>query len=407
MLLATALTLFFVLQADPTAAQQGTGNVRSAPAHADLTADAPYVMSIQERIQWDEAFGYCGETALQTAALYWGTYVSAWTVRDMYSVYLYWMSETEGVLSQRSWHSQYLIRTRNDPVASALRLQHFPFMTQRYIRPQYQSFMQWMKAWILAGGLVIFALFVKGYEDDEYDHIALAFGVQEGDGEADERGFNENDTLLWNPLQEGAGTTRAAYRFGDLNGTRSWTNNGTQTEMYMIPHQVNFGMAIRYVWNEPEELRRVSLELQPAPVETPSLSACDMGETCFQPGENLRLSVTANDLNPGVRYSLLRFDGPSQVPWWYGAEYCGGSGSWGSEPTRRWDFEASGESHTVVDFVDQLDVAFYRCVPECEVPEGEGPFEGQILRHDVNSLNRTSDRNQRGEYYFGWWDYLS
>uniref|UniRef100_A0A0G4GXC6 Peptidase C39-like domain-containing protein n=1 Tax=Chromera velia CCMP2878 TaxID=1169474 RepID=A0A0G4GXC6_9ALVE len=351
------------------AAAQGGWSVRPPPRSWGGRGDR--VLDVQQRFQWQTNYGYCGEVSLQIAAMYWGTWVSAWTIREMKIAQDY--MNTRRWIGQEEKDSQYVIRDGEDPIIAALHLQYSPFASNSIPAPQYEPFMVWMKRQIQSGSPVIFATFVHSSQDEWYDHIAVGHGILSDT--VNDSQFRSRDVILWSPLQySNLGGTDSGYTFGSFSNTRRGTDGRRQSEIFQVPRDTCFGIAISGHDNWRADSTRVSVEYEPFPDEN-YLSGCNRGTRCFRPDENEPLVATVHDLTPGQSYTLLRFDGPANLP---SGDYCASNAF-----TRRWDFTARGTTHSVRDRVHQLDVSFFRAVSACRTPSAGGrggSWDGQTNR---------------------------
>ena len=147
----------------------------SAPCCANTGAYAQH-NPLPQRIEWSENGGYCGETALATAGLYYGQYVSQYDVRAA-------LDPTQ--------KNQVLIETDDGgtspvgafQVAQSLFMEPVQFVNQLN---DYQGFLSWVKSQVVLGypvaiGVYInYGLFTGEVENykDEYNHIIMVTGVE-------------------------------------------------------------------------------------------------------------------------------------------------------------------------------------------------------------------------------------
>ena len=112
-------------------------------------------LPIAPRQQWNENNGYCGETSIQSCALYFGTYVSQYRVRAFINP---------------DQQSQLLIGVNEQTALRALHLT-FEQWNSRNPIPQWQNYLAWVKRSIQKGNPVIGTMYIKGMTDLDYDHI--------------------------------------------------------------------------------------------------------------------------------------------------------------------------------------------------------------------------------------------
>ncbi len=87
------------------------------------------LLNLQPREQWENSHGYCGETSIQTDALYYGTYIS----QD---------------LARKIAGSELLISENDDQLFDALKFDEWNFNTTS---PQYKSYLVWTKRHLKKG----------------------------------------------------------------------------------------------------------------------------------------------------------------------------------------------------------------------------------------------------------------
>ena len=146
-----------------------------APCCANTGAYAQH-NPIAQRIEWSENGGYCGETALVTAGLYYGQYVSQYDVRAT-------LGQTQ--------NDQVLIETDDtgkSPLGAFLVAQSLFMKPNQFVNQlnDYKGFLSWVKSQVVLGypvaiGVYVnYGLFTDLDEDykDEYNHIIMVTGVE-------------------------------------------------------------------------------------------------------------------------------------------------------------------------------------------------------------------------------------
>jgi hypothetical protein len=228
-------------------------------------------------MQWENDNGYCGETSVQSIALYNGAWVSQQTVRTLAG-------------------GELLLGVNAD---KALKKLHFQFESWRGSgSSQFQSYMAWMKKNLSAGVPVIFAAYLSGSSDSDYDHIMPAIGVQSTNATG---GFGSSDKLEWNTLFSSQTVTNT---FGALGGSRSSCKLSIG-KGGCVPLGVDYGIAVPGFLDKDQATLPIKLTVDKA--SEPNLS---QGAA---PG-TLQGTLTVYGLQPGRNYALLRYNGFESVP---------------------------------------------------------------------------------------------
>jgi hypothetical protein len=300
----------------------GATDASPVDAAPEVSGPTSIQLPIPPRTQWNNADGYCGETSIQSIALYYGTWVSEDVVRTLAG-------------------GELLIGVNGPQALTALHLD-FTEWNNAQAQPQFQSFMLWMKTYLLQGSPSFFGAYLTdGNDDPDYDHIMPATGVVTANPAA----YDPNDVLTWNDnfgdqITRGASAivaTRASCAFSSVQGG-------------CIPQNVDYGIAVTGVV-DPQHVT-LPVRLAVAQSSEPNVSLGD-------PPIQMTGNVTVSGLAAGSNYSLLRYDDTTQVPTnATAAQYLS------SSSTYRMDFTASGSqwAHTDPNTFTSGGSTTYRCV---------------------------------------------
>jgi hypothetical protein len=298
----------------PDASPTNTADAADAGSTGTLDAGTPEAsgpsprqLDIPPRIQWPNANGYCGETSIQSIALYYGTWVSQQLARTLAG-------------------GEVLIGTNSPQVLQALNFT-FTQWDNTGMQPQFQGFMVWLKSNLAIGYPAYFGAYLTdGNNDPDYDHIMPATGIAYTNLSA----YDPSDVLTYND-NFGDQIVRPASQ---LSATRaSCSYNSTQGGC--IPQGVDYGIAVTGVVDPQHVTLPVSLS-----VPTSSEPNVSQGASAAQ----LTGTVTVTGLTSGVMYSLFRYDDYTKVPSAASAaDYAS------SSFTHRTDFTATGSAWTLVD----------------------------------------------------------
>jgi len=258
---------------------------------------------IQPRQQWENNDGYCGETALISAGLMYGQYVSQFDARRV---------GTHDQLDELNLDS-------SPKAAKEMRLTYesWPSQSQRNV----QDFLAWVKESILTGtpvmigicmNLSIFGELEEGGTND-YDHIVPVIGIQSSHDLSDHRYYADDylifsDNALFTPSGPNP-TYIFRYRFGKFPLTRSEANDGHSPPYSLASDRPNYGMRITGVNSTDTVLPvQVTTALNSEPNEI------EDGSTTRPPSIPLPLTITVSGMARGTKYKLYKYDDLKKVP---------------------------------------------------------------------------------------------
>jgi hypothetical protein len=282
------------------------------------------ILPISARRQWDDNEGYCGETCIQSFAMYFGTYISQYQVRAMIDP----KQEDEVVISQNE-----------EAILDNLHLTHEQWNYSDRPTPQYQSYLAWAKRQINDGHPVIGTVYMKKETDPDFDHIVPFIGFQTNH---EASGYYRDDKLIFFDNYSRSSFSRP---FRTMYGSRREASEGTYD--YYIPEEYDYGCAITGIVDPQHETVPVRLSIDRW--DEPNLVA----------GKDpviLHGTVTIQPLVAGKAYDLLRYDDYRKVP---DAQFLSNGGySW------RHRFTATSAMQTLTDDFMSNSCVIYRCVAE-------------------------------------------
>ncbi|MFM7146345.1 MAG: hypothetical protein ACKOW5_08410, partial [Actinomycetales bacterium] len=122
-------------------------------------------------MQWNANYGYCGETSLISAGMFYGQYTSQWTARSLAS---------PGV-AQTDRESQLLLGVNDMTAANRMKLSAVTFDSDQ--QTSTRQFLTWITSMVLRDHPVIIGLLLNMRRSDgelpgdaEYDHIVPVLG---------------------------------------------------------------------------------------------------------------------------------------------------------------------------------------------------------------------------------------
>jgi hypothetical protein len=308
------------------------GQMQTANTNPIQVSSAAHIVStllpIPPRVQWPEHGGYCGETVIQSFALYYGTYVSQYQARAMCG-------------PNQSVDNQLLVGVNDQKVLNNLHLTSQEWDFEHNPTPQYKDYLAWVKQQLEAGHPVIGTLYINGLHDPDYDHIVPFVGFTSSQ---DATSYHANDQLLFydNFLHDGSLKT-FTRSFSSLPATRQEANHGSA--QYYLPQQVDYGCAVTGIDDPNHETVPVRLTLDRP--DEPDLIAGQKPVT-------LNGTLTISSLVPGRTYDLLRYDDYTKVP---DSNFLAAGGY-----TSVQRFTATATTQTLYDSFESNGCVIYRCV---------------------------------------------
>lgn len=283
-------------------------------------------LGIPWRHQWLNDGGYCGELCIQSIALYYGTYISQYWVREF--------ADGE-VIAGCDVAPPY---GNASDVYDLLKL-NWSRWNYNKTQPQYQSFLNWTKGKLNNGYPVLFGAYLSDCNDEDFDHIIPAIGFSATSVTT----YNNSDTLtFYDNFLPNQSYTRT---FGSLYDDRDMDGNGATYDL-CLPKDVDYADAITGVEDYYDECYPVKLavdcndEPNPADNESPV---------------NMVATVTISGLTAGNEYLLLRYGDTDDIPSYNFENSI-------DDAVDYWYFTATGTTHEISDMIWSDDLAVYRCV---------------------------------------------
>lgn len=322
------------------------------PAAAmSATTDHRYVqtLDIAPRLQWNANFGYCGETSLISAGMYFGQYTSQWTVRSLAS---------PGI-PQTEQGSQLLLGVNDLEAAGAMRLAATSFASDRQTSTPH--FLTWVKSMALRNRPVIIGVFLNmarsGGEppgDPEYDHIVPVLGVASmAKLSANDRRYRPTDLLTFSDNSSADPDSIHTFSFQSFQRSRAAANRA-DAPMYSLRNQpMNYAIAVTGV-DDPEQVT-VPVRLTSS---ANSEGAQDQSWLVAPPKpQPIELTATVTLPDPAMSYNVYLYDDFAKVP-------VRNFNASASDAIQSWNIpsgSAANWRHTITVMSDQTRV--FRAVP--------------------------------------------
>lgn len=280
-----------------------------APAIAQsVTVQRPYVhnLDIPPREQWNSNYGYCGETSLISAGLYFGQYTSQWTARSLAS---------PGV-PQTSQESQLLLGVNDVDAAKRMRLDATAFDSNQ--QTSTTQFLTWVKSMVLQNHPVIIGVLLnmeRSHDDPpgdaEYDHIVPVLGVASHVklSQSDPR-YRPSDLLTFSDNSGLRSDSIYSATFGSFPRNRA-SANGRNAPMYSLRNRpMNYAIAVTGV-ADPEHVT-IPVRLTSS---TDGEGAQDEDVLAAPPRpEPITLTATVTIPDPTIAYNVYLYDDFNKVP---------------------------------------------------------------------------------------------
>ncbi len=305
------------------------------------------------RIQWSANSGYCGETGMVTAGLYYGQYMSQYDVRAL-------------VTDSHSQFDQLLLGINDQKAAHKMHLDAEVWDSED--QTSTDDFLAWVKQNVAQGYPVIIGVYLNQWlfegdpnpddGDTDYDHIVPVVGFSSIHALNDPQYYADDllvftDNGLWPHLDNHTFSTP----FGTFPMTREQANQMT-APIYSLsqcnPDQsrFNYAIVIKGVKDLDGDTLPICIETS-ANGETPGIS--DQSQQ-RPPATPLTLTVTVSQLEPGIMYNLYKYTSLDAVPT---SNFNGNA----SQASAHWAIQiSSGSTFTIQETIQSSDMAFYRAV---------------------------------------------
>jgi hypothetical protein len=258
-------------------------------------------LDIPYRLQRNDADGYCGETAVSSACVFFGCWISPEEVRQR-------------VTGDQS--KQVLADTLMAAQLTRMRLASSMFdTTANGGAVSYQKYMLWVKSKLASFYPVITTVYAYSAKDNEYDHIELAVGYDSA-SPSDFTTYAAADSMsqisfivdtVCAPAENNCFfTAKTATRtFSDWVAVVQRTTGGATACFYdfsaggCFPKTKNYGISV----DGP-----LDASAQALPVRLRHVAGLTNATASIYVGVQMR------DLTAGSSYSLVRYDAPANVP---------------------------------------------------------------------------------------------
>jgi hypothetical protein len=283
------------------------------------TSTPPYIQKndLPPRIEWEENYGYCGETSFITAGLYYGQYCSQYTARSI---------ACNGA-GQASRSDQLIVGRNEDRAAQGMRLKYEKWAHEGESSPPQATtddFFVWIKKNVSLGYPVVIGLFNNesifynnsdpNAGQSDYDHLVVVTGFGSL-APLNEAKYFGSDRIYFidNGLYTPDDVNPIYYFDSDCDSfrlTRQEANNPNGPVYSLISAPNHYGVAILGVADDDHVTLPVKLTTS-VNCEVPEI--VDGSDTAPDP-KPLTLTVSVSGLTPGADYILYYYDDFTKVP---------------------------------------------------------------------------------------------
>ena len=284
-------------------------------------------LDVPPRSMWGQGEGtrgYCGETSFQSHGILFGNWISSEIARR----------NADGI--------ELLIGDNDEKAATGLKFKFETFPADAK-EDAGSEFVEWARAQIDLGNVVVLGFYDTDGDKDAYDHIMPIMGYKQ-----DSAGHTLG--LFYNDLYD-ASKSRYVSAATDVLTREECVPLDGEEQKYCIPKASVFAIALQGNHDTASVLYRMKLTI-------PSVDEPDWGDEdqIFADPVDFNIGCDIAGLTEGLRYTILRFESPSLVP----SENFVESMAW----TKSWQFTASSDSEQMNNF-DVLrsdQTIYYRCI---------------------------------------------
>jgi len=285
----------------------------------DIPSRNEFSLEIPPRLQWNENYGYCGETSFISAGLFFGQYCSQYEARRLASPGVPQSSKSSQLLLGASGGGR--VSNNDELAAKSMRLEYETW----HRRPlETLAFLGWVKKNVTQGYPVIIGVFENKsdfgddlpFPDTEYDHIVPVFAIgsdqpflgnRELAFKSDVIHFSDNG--LYSPDE--STPYHFSYYFDSFQQSRASANN-PKSPIYSVKLGLgaNYGIAIKGVADRDNVTIPVMVTTN-TNAENPAISKNSDKAPKANP---LELTVRVRIANQNESYNLYMYDQFKKVP---------------------------------------------------------------------------------------------
>lgn len=296
------------------------------------------IANLQNRFQWDNNGGYCGETSTIMAGLTLGQYFSQYDMR------LLSMNDTP--LQQTQVKGEYLLGINDETAAKSIKLNYIINNRSDTSTSHAQNFLAWVKKMVRLGYPTTIAVYWQGLRDSEYDHIIPVHSIQS----------NYNDDLYHDTdiitFQDNYVAKLISYSFAYFPATRTEANARPSDELSLpsTARICNYGIAHTSPYDTKGALLKVRMAVD-VNNETPVIKE---GSNTRPAAMTYKLTITVEGVETGVLYNLYKYNNEASIP---SANFNSASAS-----ATRTNFIGAAPTFVKTEIIQSSEKAIYRCV---------------------------------------------
>lgn len=320
-----------------------------------LTDAYHFQNNIPPRLQWNHNFGYCGEVSFISAGLFYGQYLSQYTVRAIASPNI----------PQSKRKSQLMLGNNDQYAAAQLHLNSVEWDS---VGEQSTSqFLSWVKEQVLKGYPVVIGIYTNEYlfygnqdpdaGDAEFDHIVPVIGIATNHALNDFSYYPDDiiyfsDNGLWSGSDPKNPPYIFNYSFDSFQATRQEANKKRGPIYSLSNDGTNYGIALTGVRDLYGETLPIKVETN-LNDESPEIAE---GSNTSPSPMPLILKITISGLESDVEYNLYRYDNLANVP---DENFNAQAG----KASKSWKFQIdSGNTYSITEQINSDEIVVYRAV---------------------------------------------
>ena len=311
--------------------------------------------NIPPRLQWNHNFGYCGEVSFISAGLFYGQYLSQYTVR----------ATASPNIPQSKRKSQLMLGNNDQYAAAQLHLNSTEWdSVGEQSTPQ---FLSWVKEQVMKGYPVVIGIYTNEYlfyrnpdpdaGDAEFDHIVPVIGIASKHPLNDFAYYPDDiiyfsDNGLWSGSDPKKPPYIFNYTFDSFQATRQEANKKKGPVYSLSNDGTNYGIALTGVADLNGETLPINVETN-LNNESPEIAKGSNTPPSPMP---LILKITISGLEPDVEYNLYRYNVLANVP---DENFNAQAG----KAYKSWRFQTqSGNAYSITEQINSDEIAVYRAV---------------------------------------------
>jgi len=326
--------------------------------------------------------GYCGSSSIQSAAIFFGNWISQDKVRGVFG-------PPKGVGSR-----EVLFEEKEGKGVVWVALRNLGFRFETWVAPenttvQHPAFLQWCKEHLKKGHPIIVGTWWKGPENEHrsdwaYDHIVPLIGFKS----KFQKKYDPSDVFFWQDLKHKKNIESVGKDWvRDRSECIPSSSQDESPDPFCMPKMQNWGVAVLGNY-EMENSTKIRINLPSW--EEPDYSLEDRQR---EAPIHWNVTVTAYGLQPNKFYSFLRYNDTAFLP----------NGTRAGSPDKIVLVKPEKEEHEIVDEISTNSATHYRCILQNDIDPAWLKLDQELLSSQgvnifelVSNTNNTNSTNSSG-----------